>query len=555
MTSTDTGAHAPAAAEWWRGAVIYEIYIRSFQDTDGNGVGDLAGIVRHLPYVADLGVDAIWITPFFVSPMRDFGYDVADYTAVDPRFGTLADFDALLEEAHRLGLKVLIDQVLSHTSDQHPWFRESRINRANPKADWYVWADPRRDGTPPNNWLSIFGGPAWEWDTRRCQYYLHNFLVQQPDLNFHSPEVQAALLDSVRFWLDRGVDGFRLDTVNFYFHSQTLQSNPPVSGEAGFEVPPVNPYAYQDHVFDKSQPENIEFLRRLRALLDRYPGRTTMGEIGDGPRSLATMATYTSGGDRLHMGYTFELLGPVFNAGFVRDRVEQLESMIGDGWPCWSFSNHDVERHVSRWAGQSGLDHDRLARICAGVLLSLRGSACLYQGEELGFPEAQLLFEDLTDPYGIHFWPEYKGRDGCRTPIVWESDAKFGGFSTAKPWLPIAPAQVDLAVNRQVVDPHSTLALYRALLRFRRNHPALRHGTIAFLPAPDEVVAFVREVPGETIVCLFNLAAQERRVGLPPEMTVTALDGHGFAGTLDRDGDAVVLPAGEAFFGRAGPAP
>ena len=552
MSAVASGGGEPSDAEWWRGAVIYEVYPRSFQDSDGNGVGDLAGIRHRLHHIADLGVDAIWIAPFFVSPMRDFGYDVANYTEVDPLFGSMDDFDALVAEAHRIGIKVIIDQVLSHTSDQHPWFRESRLTGDNPKADWYVWADPRPDGTPPNNWLSVFGGPAWEWDTRRCQYYLHNFLVQQPDLNFHNRDVQDALLESVTFWLDRGVDGFRLDTVNFYFHSQSLQSNPPSPSRDRHGMPSVNPYSYQQHLYDKTQPENLEFLRRLRALLDRYPARTTIGEIGDGETSLKTMADYTSGGDRLHMCYTFDFLSPFFSARYFREKIEALEAIIKDGWPCWSFSNHDIERHVSRWAHQTTLDHDTLARLAAAILLSLRGSPCLYQGEELGFPEAELLFEDLTDPYGIQFWPEYKGRDGCRTPIVWESDAPFGGFSTVKSWLPVAPAQVQYAVNRQVADPHSTLAFYRALIRFRREHPALRTGSIGFAPAPDDVLAFIREGGGERLVCVFNLAGHETHVGLPSGASVTPLDGHGFGGKLDPTVRIVALRPGDAFFGKLG---
>jgi alpha-glucosidase len=540
------------ADDWWRRAVIYEIYPRSFQDTDGNGIGDLAGIIQRLPYLAELGIDAVWIAPFFVSPMRDFGYDIADYLGVDPQFGTLADFDALVAEAHRLGIKVIIDQVLSHTSDQHPWFRESRLNRTNPRADWYVWSDPSADGTPPNNWLSIFGGPAWEWDTRRSQYYFHNFLTQQPDLNLHNPDVQDALLETVGFWLDRGVDGFRLDTVNFYFHAQSLQSNPPAPVPLAHGVPLVNPYAYQEHLYDKTQPENLTFLSRLRALLDRYGGRTTIGEIGDGSRSLATMAQYTSGGDRLHMCYTFDFLGPILDARFFRERIEALEAMVGDGWPCWAFSNHDVERHVSRWARETGLDQAALARLAVDILLSLRGTPCLFQGEELGLPEAELLFEDLTDPYGMRFWPEYKGRDGCRTPIVWESDAPFGGFSTAKPWLPIAPAHVHHAVNRQAADPESTLAHYRAMIAFRRLHPALRSGSIRFIACPDKVLAFVRDGGGERVLCAFNLGSQSAQLAWEAGPPMTALPGHGLAGTLDPAGRTVNLPPGGAFFGSIG---
>ena len=536
--------------DWWRGAVIYEIYPRSYQDTDGDGVGDLAGITRRLPYVAELGVDAVWIAPFFKSPMKDYGYDVSDYKDVDPLFGTLADFDALIAEAHRLGLKVLIDQVLSHTSDKHAWFAESRASRDNPKSDWYVWADPRDDGTPPNNWLSIFGGVAWEWDARRLQYYFHNFLVEQPDLNFHNRAVQDVLLDACQFWLDRGVDGFRLDTVNFYFHSQGLESNPPAADRNAPEAPAVNPYNYQDHIHDKSQPQNLAFLKRLRALLDHYAAPTSVGEVGDGTRSLKTMAAYTSGGDKLHMCYTFDFLGPVFSAAHFRERISAFETMAGDSWPCWAFSNHDVERHVSRWAGATGADQDHLAVLTAALLLSLRGSVCLYQGEELGLGEATLRFEDLADPYGIRFWPEFKGRDGCRTPMVWESNAPNGGFSTGKPWLPVAEAHVARAANREAGDPQSVLARYRQLIAFRKTHPALRVGSIALLDAPADVLAFERREGSERVLCVFNLGRAAAVFAAPASSSIAALDGHGFTAAIENGGKSVRLPAAGAFFGR-----
>jgi alpha-glucosidase len=547
------GATSPTRAadtDWWRGAVIYQIYPRSFQDTDGDGVGDLKGIANRLDHIASLGVDAIWISPFFKSPMKDFGYDVSDYCAVDPLFGTLEDFDHLIAEAHARNIRVTIDQVLSHTSDQHAWFKESRSSKTNAKADWFVWADAKPDGTPPNNWLSIFGGSAWEWDTTRCQYYLHNFLTTQPDINFHSMAAQDALLDSVEFWLKRGVDGFRLDTVNFYVHSQGLEDNPPSKPEDrnSPEAPAVNPYNWQDHIHDKSQPENLEFLKRLRALLDRYPGQTTVGEIGDGPRSLKTMAAYTAGGDKLHMCYTFDFLSPIFTKEHFVNRIKAFEAIVGDGWPCWAFSNHDIVRHVSRWTTDG--DYDGVARIAAGILLSLRGSVCLYQGEELGLTEADIAYEDLQDPYGIRFWPEYKGRDGCRTPMVWESNGAHAGFSSAKPWLPVPQEHIARAVNRETADRSSVLAHYRQMIDFRKAHPALRDGSIAFVDSPDGVLAFLREQGGEKILCAFNLTGSSVRFALPVGMKVTPLDGHGFAATLDAAGRIVTLGGRDAFFGK-----
>ncbi|WP_075216658.1 alpha-glucosidase family protein [Mongoliimonas terrestris] len=547
-------ASAPAAHSrfssptWWRGAVIYQIYPRSFQDSNGDGIGDLPGITRRLGYVADLGVDAIWLSPFFTSPMKDFGYDVSDYRDVDPIFGTLKDFEALVDEAHRLGMKVMIDQVLSHTSDQHPWFAESRRDKTNPKADWYVWADAKPDGTAPTNWLSVFGGPAWEWDSRRCQYYLHNFLASQPDLNFHNDEVVEALLSDVEFWLQRGVDGFRLDTVNYYFHDQELRSNPPLeSGPTGNDAPAVNPYGRQLHVYDKTRPENIGFLKKFRALLDRYPGTTTVGEVGDGDRSLDTMAEYTSGGDKLHMCYTFDFLGNGYGREFVTNTLTRFETRATDGWPCWAWSNHDVVRHYTRFAPKS-TDPDRLARLMSSLLLSFRGSVCLYQGEELGLGEVDLAFEDLVDPYGIRFWPEFKGRDGCRTPMVWDRNAPYGGFSHGKPWLPVPAEHIARAPDGQLADPGSILAHYRQFIHFRRSEPALFEGDIEFLPSTGDVLAFVRRHGNTAIVCVFNLGPEAADFALPDGTTVEAIGGLGF--TASEAGGVVSLPPEDAFFGR-----
>ena len=503
-----------ADPDWWRGAVIYQIYPRSFQDSNNDGVGDLAGIIHRLPHVAALGVDAIWISPFFRSPMLDFGYDVSDYRDVDPMFGTLGDFDALIERAHDLGIRVLIDLVLSHTSNQHPWFRESQSSRDNARADWYVWADPKPDGTPPNNWLSIFGGSAWEWSGDRMQYYLHNFLKEQPDLNVHNPDVQDELLAIARFWLDRGVDGFRLDTINFYFHDRQLRDNPPLPAHLRNSTiaPEVNPYNWQNHLYDKNQPENLDFLRRLRALMDEYPGATALGEVGDAQRGMEIQAEYTSGGDKVHMCYSFDFLSNVTpSAERVAEVLGAYEATIGDGWACWAFSNHDVVRHASRW----NLDEAGL-RVHAALLLSMRGSICLYQGEELGLTEAYVAFEDLQDPYGIRFWPKFKGRDGCRTPIVWSADNRNGGFSDAKPWLPVAVEHLSRAVGAQVSDDDSTLAFYRRMIAFRQAWAPLVKGSLSDLAGADGVVSFIRRHNGQRLFCAFNLSPEARAVALPP---------------------------------------
>ncbi|HHY50851.1 MAG TPA: alpha-glucosidase [Alphaproteobacteria bacterium] len=511
--------------DWWRGAVIYQIYPRSFQDHNGDGVGDLVGITERLDYVADLGVDGIWLSPFFTSPMRDFGYDVSNYRDVDPIFGTLGDFDHLLEKAHRLGLKVIIDQVISHTSDKHPWFQESRLSRTNDKADWYVWADPKPDGTPPNNWLSVFGGSAWTWDARRMQYYMHNFLASQPDLNFHNPAVQEAVLGEMRFWLERGVDGFRLDTVNFYFHSLGLEDNPVVKPEDfnASTAPAVNPYNFQEHIYDKSRPENLKFLERLRALMDEYPAKTTVGEIGDSQHQLELMAQYTSGDKRLHMAYTFDYLGGAFDSAHFRKCIAATEREAPDGWMCVAFSNHDVVRHVTRWATHG--QHEAFARLAAAMLLTMRGSVCLYQGEELGLTEAELAFEDLVDPYGIEFWPQFKGRDGCRTPMVWQSSAHLGAFSTApRAWLPVPADHLPRAVDVQQADPGSLLNFYKAMIAFRKRHPALVRGAIELLEAPEGVLAFRRTLGDDDLVCIYNMRDAPVVVPLPEGLSPRALD-------------------------------
>ncbi len=513
-----------AQRHWWRGAVIYQIYPRSFSDSNGDGVGDLPGIIGKLEHVASLGVDGIWISPFFVSPMADFGYDIADYRDVDPLFGTLADFDALLAKAHKLGLKVMIDQVLSHCSVEHAWFRESRQSRDNPKADWFVWADPKEDGTPPNNWLSLFGGGAWQWEPRREQYYLHNFLVDQPDLNFHNPEVRAATLANVKFWLDRGVDGLRLDAINFCFHDAQLRDNPhkPKALRVGRGFSTDNPYAYQYHHYNNTQPQNLEFLGELRALMDRYADVGALGEISS-EDSLAATAEYTAPG-RLHMGYSFELLTDDSSAAYIRATVEKLEAAMREGWPCWAIANHDVPRAVTRWG--HGDASPALAAQLVALVCSLRGSVCLYQGEELGLPEADLPYEALQDPYGKAFWPNFKGRDGCRTPLPWDG-GNGAGFSNATPWLPIPDAHRALSVATQEADADSILHHVRRFLAWRNTHPALRVGTIRFLDAAEPVLAFVRETAGEKLLVAFNLSAQARQWTLPDDVQATPLGDHG----------------------------
>ncbi|WP_289106623.1 alpha-glucosidase family protein [uncultured Pseudoalteromonas sp.] len=512
-----------AQQQWYKGAVIYQVYPRSFQDSNNDGIGDLKGIINRIDYIKSLGVDAIWISPFFKSPMKDFGYDISDYRDIDPIFGDLNDFDELIDQAHKRDIKIIIDQVLSHTSDQHQWFLDSRENQNNDKADWYVWADAKEDGTAPNNWLSIFGGGAWQWEPRRGQYYLHNFLTEQPDLNFHNPDVRKAVLENVEFWLKKGVDGFRLDAINFCYHDAQLRDNPakPKDKRQGRGFSEDNPYAFQYHYYNNTQPENIEFMQDIRALLNKYPGTVSLGEISS-EDSLATMAEYTQGGDKLHMGYSFELLTDDYSSEYIRETVQTLEQRMTEGWPCWAFSNHDVERVASRWS-QNGEINPAQCKMLTALLASLRGSVCMYQGEELGLGEASVAFEDLQDPYGITFWPNFKGRDGCRTPMPWEGNStQNAGFSAAKPWLPVDSAHTQQAVSVQDKDANSILNAYREFMAWRKQHTVLLAGDIKFIDTAEPILAFYRTLNEQTMLCVFNLADTNQTF----ELTKTVTEAH-----------------------------
>ncbi|MEM8982582.1 MAG: alpha-glucosidase [Pseudomonadota bacterium] len=532
---------------WWRGAVIYQIYPRSFFDANGDGIGDLRGILEKLDYVASLGVDAIWVSPFFRSPMKDFGYDVSDYRSVDPIFGDLSDFDALISAAHQRGLKVIIDQVLSHSSDQHAWFQESRRGQDNPYANWYVWADPKPDGTPPNNWLSIFGGSAWQWESQRQQYYLHNFLSSQPDLNYHEPAVVDRMLSELRFWLERGVDGFRLDAINFCYHDHALRDNPakPETARRGRGFRTDNPYAWQRHVFDNTRPENLFFLERIRRLCDEYGDIATLGEItAEDP--VATMLEYTRGNTRLHMAYNFELLVDEFSLDHIRDAVEDQERHGAEGWPCRAIGNHDVARVATRWANGSGYSAERV-KLLNTLLLTLRGTVCTYQGEELGLTEATISREQVRDPYGIEFWPNFKGRDGCRTPMPWTGDSISAGFSTAKPWLPTPSEHRRHSIREQQSDDDSVLNAYRTFVDWRSLHPALRWGGIDFIDTPENTLAFRRFVDDEQILCVFNFQSSEAAIELDPAVQLTSLHGHGLTEGVLRPGSLTLPGYGAAF--------
>ena len=536
-------------SEWWRGAIIYQIYPRSFFDANEDGTGDLPGIIRKLDYISGLGVDAIWISPFFKSPMRDFGYDVSDYRAVDPIFGNNSDLAALLAAAHERGLRIIVDMVLAHTSDQHLWFQESCENRTNAKADWYVWADPKPDGTPPNNWLSIFGGAAWQWNSRRRQYYLHHYLREQPNLNWHNPAVVAAMFSEVGFWLDAGVDGLRLDAITTLTHDPELRDNPardPNPGEPQLFSGSNNPFNWQELIYTRDQPRTLELLGELRAVVNRYDDRYLIGEVAD-VEMISVSAKYTRSGEHLHSCYNFELMQRTFTSSSLRQVMERTEALLGAGWTTWAMSNHDNVRVVTRCGQLTELQGNdpALAKLLLAALLSFRGGACIYQGEELGLTEADIAFADLRDPFGIEFWPDYKGRDGCRTPMPWSSQLTNGGFTTAKPWLPIPPEHLALAVNEQDRDPSSVLHAFRRFLAWRKERPALVRGDIAFVGSNEPVLAFERTWKGERILCVFNFS--NRTASQPVASDWRSIDGHGFDAELE-DGKILLPPFG-AWFG------
>ncbi len=503
MTSSlKTAANIAADTQWWRGASIYQIYPRSFSDSNGDGIGDLPGITAHLEYVAALGVDAIWLSPFFTSPMKDFGYDVADYCGVDPIFGSLNDFDILIARAHALGLKVLIDQVYSHTSDLHAWFATSRSSKHNDKADWYVWADAKPDGSPPNNWQSVFGGPAWTWDARRRQYYMHNFLTAQPQLNCHNMQVQDALLGVAKFWLDRGVDGFRVDAINFAMHNPALTDNPP--------APPTNAvqtrsFDFQLHIHNQSHADIPLFIERIRALTDQYEARFTVAEVG-GANAEREMKAFTAGACHFNSAYGFNFLyAQHLTPALVRETVEEWPSDPEMGWPSWAFSNHDAPRWISRWAPVH--QRDDFARLAMLLFVCLRGNIIFWQGEELGLSQVDIAFEDLQDPEAIANWPLTLSRDGSRTPMPWISKAPHGGFTSGTPWLPLGPDHLSAAIDVQEKNPNSLLARTKALIALRNGMPALQQGDITIREASGDTLIFDRIAGDQHIFCAFNFGA------------------------------------------------
>ena len=442
----------------WKNKVIYQIYPRSFQDTTGNGIGDLNGITNRADYISELGVDYIWISPFFESPQKDFGYDVSNYRKVDKIFGTNDDFKRLIDVFHKKNIGVVTDLVLSHTSDEHEWFKESKKSKQGKFNDWYVWQDGVK-GKPPNNWLSVFGGSSWQWNEQRNQFFLHNFLTSQPDLNFHNSEVQDQMLGEIEYWLDFGVDGFRFDVINFLFHDKELRNNPPKDKDLvrplGFNKD--NPYGLQVHKFDNTRPETLNYLTRIRSLLDKY-GAISVGEIvADDP--LEIIGEYTNE-NRLHMAYCFEFLSEDFDFNETDNIVNKFFANNSQAWPCWSYSNHDSKRIASR------INKD--PKTIMKKLLSLNGNICIYQGEELGLTESIVEYKDLQDPFGKNFWPEFKGRDGCRTPMPWNSNEINLGFSNSTPWLPVNNEYAQKSINIQSQDTNSMLNFTKEQIQKRK---------------------------------------------------------------------------------------
>lgn len=494
---------------WWQEAVFYHIYLRSFMDSNGDGLGDIPGLISRLDYLKgtpnSLGIDAIWLSPFYPSPDKDFGYDVSDYQEIDPRFGNLTDFDQLIAEAHQRGIRIMIDLVFNHTSDQHPWFKESQSSRNNPKRDWYIWRDPPPGKRWPNNWESIFIGKAWEWDEVTQQFYYHMFLKEQPDLNWRNKEVQQALMQTVRFWLERGVDGFRLDVFNLWFKHPDLPDNPPKVGLRGYDR--------QTHIYDVDQPEMHPALTKFKNILDAYPDSVSIGEfLGDDTKIAASYC----GEDKLHMAFNFNFTWCRWNPAKFQETILDWEAVLrASGWPCYVLSNHDgPRRHVSRY----GKHHpDEVAKVAAMMLLTLRGTPFLYYGEEIGMLDVPLRRSQLVDPISRRYFP-FHSRDQGRTPMQWDSTPQ-AGFTAGKPWLPIHPNFESHNVSNQLSDPHSVLSFYRKLIQLRRETSILRRGH--FVPLqfkPKSGLAYLRSEGDHHVFIGLNFRAKPSRIRFDQEL-------------------------------------
>ncbi|NLI70694.1 MAG: alpha-glucosidase [Firmicutes bacterium] len=521
--------------DWWKKAVFYQIYPRSFMDSNGDGIGDIPGIISKLDYLNDgtpdsLGIDAIWFSPFFRSPDHDYGYDISDYYDIDPRYGTLEDFDRLVDECHKRNIRVMLDLVVNHTSNEHPWFLESSSSRDNPKRDWYIWCDGRGpDNKPPNNWRNNFFGSAWEWDEHTEQYYLHSFLKEQPDLNWYNPEVKEAIFDVVRFWLDRGADGYRLDVAHHYCKDVLLRDNPPFYFRE--RVPDKLSWTdrrleynlfyllslpeFQINRYNKHHPETHYILKEFRRILDSYPGRTSVGEIeNEDPR---VTASYYGENDELHMNFYFDLMFCRWRADSFRRAIDRWEEILqGDKWPAYTFNNHDQARALSKY--DTANRGDKRARLMALALLTFRGTPFLYYGEEIGMKNATLSRHELRDPVGLKWYPVFPGRDGARTPMQWE-DRYGGGFTTAMPWLPIGPELDTRNVSVQENDPHSMLSFYKKMIWLRKDWPSLQTGSYRSLTrgVPHNCYMYLRELGQERLIVALNFSDINQKIMLTKE--------------------------------------
>ena len=528
---------------WWQYGIVYQIYPRSYQDSNGDGVGDLPGILSRLDYLKWLGVDAIWISPIYPSPMADFGYDISDYEGIHPLFGSLDDLDKLVKEVHDRGMKLILDFVPNHSSDQHPWFIESRSSRDNPKRDWYIWRDPAPDGGAPNNWLAAFGGPAWEWDETTQQYYYHAFLKEQPDLNWRNPEVQRAMLQAMRFWLDRGIDGFRIDVMWHMIKDNDFKDNPP------------NP-DYQPHmatcdkvlaVYSTDQPEVHDIVRMMRSLLDEYDERMMIGEIYLPIQKL--VAYYGVDRNGAHLPFNFQLLTLPWDANKISLAIAEYEQSIPQhGWPNWVIGNHDQPRVASRIGTEQ-------ARIAAMMLLTLRGTPTVYYGEEIGMKDVPIPFEEICDPQGLNMPDKNLSRDPARTPMQWSGDVN-AGFSTVKPWLRVDRRFTKVNVEVQREDPESMLSLYRKLIRLRQSELSLSIGEYVPVYADHQMLAYIRYVDGhQAFLILLNLSHRPCFLRQPKThysgtvvvSSAPELEGTRVSGTISLSGDDGVVVALDAY--------
>jgi alpha-glucosidase len=496
------GTSSPLANfKWWERGIIYQIYPRSFMDSNGDGIGDLAGIRSRLDYLQWLGVDAIWISPIYPSPMADFGYDISNYTDIDPIFGTLDDFDALLADAHRRDLKVLLDYVPNHTSDQHPWFLDARSSRNSAKRDWYIWRDPKPDNGPPNNWLSNFGGGAWAWEPATRQYYYHAFLKEQPDLNWRNPEVQDAMLKVLRFWLDRGVDGFRVDVMHHLVKDSEFRDNPPNPDWR----PGMSPYRELLTTYTADLPEVQEIVANFRSVIEEYDDRMLVGEIYLPVERL--MAYYGATGKGAHLPFNFQLLRLPWNARDIAAAVERYEALLpAYAWPNWVLGNHDRSRIATRVGPAQ-------ARVAAMLLLTLRGTPTMYYGDEIGMQDVPIPVDQVEDPFEKNVPGLGLGRDPERTPMQWSGD-EHAGFTKGDPWLPIANDYQTLNVARERDHPNSLLTLYHRLIELRRAEPALSVGEFAPLPAGDDLMAYVRKLNERRLLIVLNFSGRAQSFNL-----------------------------------------